>query len=186
MPSSGRIYPPDLLDRIEAREVGGWEGTAWRHMFGDFPPTRVNVRGARWNPPTVGAIYASLSRETALAEADYYIAMQPLRPSVERRVYELHVAIERVVDLTDRADLAALGVNEEAVGSNDMAPCRLVGEMVSWLGYGGMLVPSARATGSNLVIYEGNLGESFGFDEVSCTVIPEPEASGSQYLGEGD
>jgi RES domain-containing protein len=176
MPSPGEIYPPDLLDRIESRTVAGeWEGTVWRHMFADHPPSVVNVRGARWNPPTVGAIYTSLSRETALAEADYMIAMQPLRPRAERKLYELQVTIERVVDLTDPTDLEALGVSEEALGSIDMAPCRYVGEMVNWFGFGGLIVPSARHTGSNLVIYEGNLGERFSFEIVSCTLISAPD-----------
>jgi RES domain-containing protein len=46
-------------------------------MFGDYPPDAENILGARWNPPGVAAIYTSLTREGALAEAEHQIAIQP-------------------------------------------------------------------------------------------------------------
>jgi RES domain-containing protein len=53
-------------------------------MFGDYPPDAENTRGARWNPPGVAAIYTSLARDGALAEAEYQIAVQPIRPRARR------------------------------------------------------------------------------------------------------
>jgi RES domain. len=44
---------------------------------------------ARWNPAGVAAIYASLTREGALAEAEHQIAIQPIRPRARRSLYPL-------------------------------------------------------------------------------------------------
>ncbi|MGO9320726.1 MAG: RES domain-containing protein [Solirubrobacteraceae bacterium] len=75
------VYPPELLDRLQAIAPGSWAGQAFRHMFGDYPPDAENTRGARWNPPSVAAIYTSLAREGALAEAEHQIAVQPVADS---------------------------------------------------------------------------------------------------------
>lgn len=81
------IYPPDLLDVIEGFTAGPFDGEVYRHMFNDYSPSRVNVYGARWNPPEVAALYTSLQRETCLAEAEHAIAIQPLRPRAKRMLY---------------------------------------------------------------------------------------------------
>jgi len=47
-------------------------------MFGDYPPDAENTRGAHWNLPGVAAIYTSLARKGALAEAEHHIAVQPV------------------------------------------------------------------------------------------------------------
>lgn len=62
------IYDRELLDKLDKLRADQWQGEAFRHMFGDYPPERENQRGARWNPAETPAIYTSLTREVALAE----------------------------------------------------------------------------------------------------------------------
>jgi len=148
------IYPPEMLDILQAAGVSGWTGTVYRHMFGSHPPARRNTAGARWNTPEIEAIYTSCERETALAEAEYYIALQPLRPTARRTLYKIRISLEKVMDLTDSELLFRLGVTERVLASDDQSPCRLIGSAVSWLGHDGLLVPSARRIGgTNLVVY---------------------------------
>jgi RES domain-containing protein len=78
------VYPPELLDRLQAITPTPWSGQAFRHMFGDYPPDAENTRGARWNPQGVAAIYTSLTRDGALAEAEHQIAVQPIPPRARR------------------------------------------------------------------------------------------------------
>jgi len=85
------IYPPEMLDILQSAAVFSWEGTVYRHMFASQPPTRANTGGARWNEQNLAAIYTSLERETALAEAEYYISLQPLRPRARRTLFTIHV-----------------------------------------------------------------------------------------------
>ncbi len=95
------IYPPEMLDILQSAVMSAFEGVVYRHMFADYPPSLSNTAGARWNPPLVPAIYTSRERETSLAEAEYAIATQPLRPKAKRTLYTLRVALKNVVDLTD-------------------------------------------------------------------------------------
>ena len=162
-----------LLDRLRAIEAQAWTGVAYRHMFADYSPERENIGGARWNPSGVAAIYASLSAEGALAEAEYQIAMQPVRPRARRTLYELHVTLASVLDLSDRALLAELGVGAEQLGSLDLDPCQSVGGAAEWLKHDGILVPSARAKATNLVILAANAPASPPFEIVSRQEVSE-------------
>lgn len=65
------VYPPLLLDRLQAAAANPWQGRAFRHMFADYPPDAENTRGARWNPAEVAAIYTSLTRDGVIAEAEH-------------------------------------------------------------------------------------------------------------------
>ena len=149
------IYRPELLDVLQAALRADWEGEVYRHMFGDYPPTRPNIGGARWNPPGLEAIYSSCERETALAEARYYIALQPVRPKVSRVLYTLQVTVSGVVDLTAADLLAAAGITDSILRGSDFERLQHIGSAVRWLGHHGLLVPSVRwQGGTNLVILE--------------------------------
>lgn len=148
-------YDPALLDALEALAATDWQGSVWRHMFNDYTPERVNTGGARWNPPGVGAIYTAQSRELAIAEGQHAIDSQPRRTYAKRVLYEIRVSVSKLVDLTSPGTLASVGLTLDDVRSDDHAACQRVGGAVAWLERGGLLVPSARASGSNLVILVG-------------------------------
>lgn len=148
------FYPPELLDAIES--LGTTElrdAVVFRHMLADIPPERINTRGARWNPPDVGAIYTSFSRDAALAEASYYLSLQnpPLR--VRRTIYRIRVTLHRVTEIRELAMLGRFGVR---LDEPEVLACQRVGGAVAKLGRDGLIVPSARHPGGlNLVIYPG-------------------------------
>ncbi|MCA0307721.1 MAG: RES family NAD+ phosphorylase [Actinobacteria bacterium] len=141
-----------LIEALEHLPATPFAGTVWRHMFNDIPPDRVNTRGARWNPPGVAAIYASLERDTCIAEGQHAIDIQPLRPVAKRVVYECHLEADDVVDLTGNGILDRLGLSDPDVEDDDFTACQAIGEAAAWLGLGGVIVPSARAAGGNIVI----------------------------------
>ncbi len=148
------VYDPELLDQLEALGTTTFDDVVWRHMFNEYDPARSNTRGARWNPPGVAAIYASLERETAIAEAEHAIASQPLRPRFSRQLYRVRVTLEAVADLTGAGILTDLGVDIQELTSPEHGPCRTIGGAAHWLGCDGMLVPSARSPhGTNLVVF---------------------------------
>lgn len=133
-------------------------------MFDPFPPERVNIRGARWNPPETPAIYTSLERTTALAEADYYIDLQPLRPRATRTIYTLSIALQSVLTLTDWSLLHAFGITEQTFSSQEYSATQIVGGAAEWLKHDGILVPSARAFGTNLVIFPNQQVATYRFE----------------------
>jgi RES domain-containing protein len=148
-------YDPDLLDALESLPITTWHGHAWRHMFNDYPPDRVNTSGARWNPPGVGAIYIAFNRSTALAEGQHAIDIQPRRTYARRVLYKVELTVDNLVDLTDVDTLDAVGLTLADIASDDMTACQRVGGAAAWLGRGGLKVPSARDAGQNLVVLIG-------------------------------
>jgi len=148
------IYPPELLDLLQDLTSTSWAGEVFRHMFADYPPERRNTRGARWNPPQTAAIYCSLERETALAEAEHQLNLQPIRPRAKRTLYKIRIRLDSVLDLRSPSLLVRLGVTSDRLGDVDFSACQRVGGAVAWLGHDGLLVPSARLSGgSNMVLY---------------------------------
>ncbi|HUH67872.1 MAG TPA: RES family NAD+ phosphorylase [Mycobacterium sp.] len=165
------IHDPVLLDQIERLGTQRFEGHVWRHMFNDHPPELSNTRGARWNPPGVAAIYTSLAPATALAEARHAIDIQPVRPKPRRRVlYELLITLDSAVDLTTER-YKEVGLTELDLGADDFSPCQRVGGAVAWLGYDGIIVPSARANGGNVVILVDSVAPDALFQRVGETEI---------------
>lgn len=163
-----------LLKVLEGLEATRWEGFVWRHMFADNPSTRINDKGARWNPPGVPAIYCSLDRTTARAEGDYAISVQPLRPTAKRTIYKLRVSLNRVLDLSSPPILRELGLREDELSSANHTPCRRIGGAVEWLEHDGMIVPSVRSSGRNLVIFSRHQGAAEDFEIVGAEVIKAP------------
>ena len=158
------VYPPLLLDRLQAAAASPWQGRAFRHMFADYPPDAENTRGARWNPAEVAAVYTSLTRDGVIAEANHQIALQPLPPRVKRTVYEIDIALTSVVDLTGSEALVSLDLASDDIAGDDMTACQQIGGAAAWLGRDGVLVPSARSDAVNLVIFAANREPDTRFD----------------------
>lgn len=168
------IHDPALLDLLEAQPTSAWHGHVWRHMFNDYPPDRINTSGARWNPPGVGAIYTALSRATALAEGQHAIDSQPRRTLAKRVLYEVQVDVRSLIDLTDPQLLTQLGVTAAELVSDNFAACQRVGGACSWLGMDGLLVPSARSVGDNLVLLIGDGALSEDLEVLRREIVPAP------------
>jgi RES domain-containing protein len=165
------IHDRTLLEELEKLSAAPWEGLVFRHMFGEAPPDRENRRGARWNPPEVPAIYTSIHRDVALAEAEYQIRNQPIRPWARRVLYHINVRLSSVLDLTDKQSLLRVGITDDKLLSLDHSSCQLVGGAVNWLGHDGLLVLSARAQGLNLIIYPNQQTPGYEFRQVDMEEI---------------
>ncbi len=159
----------ELLARLTPKE---WEGEVFRHMFASYPPERENTSGARWNLPEVPAIYTSLEKDVVLAEAEHQIAMQPIRPKAKRTVYKIAVRLSSVLNISDPGTLDLLSIDANALKGPDLRACQMVGSCVERLGHDGLIVPSARANGLNLVIYPNKQVEGvYRFDVLEKEVI---------------
>lgn len=140
-------------------------------MLNNYPPTRPNTRGARWNPPDVQAIYTSCDRETALAEAEYRLSLEPVQLRVRRVMYTLKIQLKSVLDITDNDILKKLGINSERLAEPNFTSFQQIGGATNWLGHDGLLVPSARAKGINLVIYPLQQDPDLALEEIQKEVI---------------
>jgi len=168
------VFAPDLLDAIERAPVRRLETVVWRHTFGSNPPEQANTGGARWNPPGVDALYASLERRVAIAEGDYRLSLEPLRPSVRRSLHQVSLRLESVIDLSTPETLASVGLAEQDIADLPIGRSQEVGGAVEWLQHDGLLVPSARANGLNIVVFPTQMQSSGRFEVITTEIIFEP------------
>ena len=143
-------------------------------MLNDYPPDRENTQGARWNPPDTAAIYTCLQPEVCIAEVEYGLARQsrPVKSDLRKTLYQIEVELSLVLDLGPAlSQLASIGIGLEQLFADDMKMSQEVARLVTWFGSDGLLVPSARRQGNNLVIYPGRAGESYRFEVIDHNVL---------------
>jgi RES domain-containing protein len=141
---SGQLYR--ALNPVYAREPMSGRG--------------AELYGGRFNPKGMPTLYASISVQTALREANQVGDLQPTTLVAYR------AEIEAVFDARNAAGLAAIGLNEAALAdptwrdqmrdAGEAPTQRFARELVAQ-GYNGLLVPSfAKGAGSgdlNLVLW---------------------------------
>ena len=163
-----RPFDPDFLDALETLVIP-WQGSAWRQVFEGTDAFRENTRGGRWNPAGLAALYASLTPEGAAAEIDNLAALQTIPIRRARVTYEIGVSLVRVADLRDFSALAAFDVGADTMFGDDWTGPQRVASAVAWLDCRGLLVPSARHSSSNLVIFPNNLAAGDDIREIART-----------------
>jgi RES domain-containing protein len=136
--------------------------------------------GGRWNPVGVATVYASLTPETAMAEAlahhRYYGI--PIHAALPRTFVSIEVRLSVVLDLCDGEIRQRFGFSRarmlthdwrEAAAKGQASETQACGGAVASLGWEGMIVPSAADTpGRNLVIFSENLRESSGLTVINA------------------
>lgn len=152
---------PRIAEALARQPETQYDGDVWKHTLPKQPPEAANTRGARWNPPGVPAVYVALSRDTAIAEGQHLVRLQPVEVRGTRHIHRGHIVLRRVLDLRDPARLSPLGLSATDMRSNDQTACQRVGGTAEWLGIEGLIVPSARHDGANLVIFERRVAGDF-------------------------
>ncbi len=143
-----------LLDALEAHQGVAFEGDVWRIVREERDPLQGYPAGARWDPGTFDVIYTSLAREGALEEIHFHLTRQPVFPSKIRSVlHRIAVRTKRTLRLADLAAIEALGVSRETYAELSYARSQEIGDAAAFLGFDGILMPSARWPCQNLVIF---------------------------------
>jgi RES domain-containing protein len=147
-----------LLDALDSCPREEFQGSAWRIVRDGRDPLLGNPTGARWDPGTFDVLYAALAREGALAEIHFHLSRQPVFPSKVRfHLHELSVRAEGLLHLPDISALERLGVEREKLSELLYARTQEIGDAAQFLGFAGMIVPSARWSGRNLVLFTERL-----------------------------
>jgi RES domain-containing protein len=154
---------PELAERVDGLGASEFDGPAYRHVSAGTKPrsgTGARIHGGRWNPPdSFATLYLGLSRGTVIAEwrraaSREGLALEDFLPRV---LFEFHVTVSGVVDLRREEAQAAVSLSRADLTGVDQHPCQRVGEAVHYLGYEGLLAPSATREGEILVLYPENL-----------------------------
>lgn len=144
----------DLLDALDAQPGVAFEGDVWRIVReGRDVLEGASARG-RWDPGHFDVLYTSLAREGALAEVYFHLSRQPVFPSkLVSILHRIRVRTHRTLKLADMAALAALGIIPERYGDLDYGRSQEIADAAFFLGFDGLLAPSARWSGQNLVLF---------------------------------
>lgn len=145
---------PDLLDALDAHEGASFEGEVWRIVREEREPLQGHPSLARSDPGTFDVLYTSLEREGALEEIHFHLSRQPVFPSKIRSVlHRILVRTQRTLRIADLAALEGLGVSPETYGSLSFERTQEIGDAAAFLGFDGILAPSARWPCQNLVLF---------------------------------
>lgn len=148
-----------LLDLIDGHQGVPFEGDVWRIVREERDVLQGYPAGARWDPGTFDVLYTSLAREGALAEIHFHLSRQPVFPSKLRSVlHRLSVRTTRTLKIADLEALEGLGVSRETWPSLTYGRCQEIGDAAQFLGFDGILAPSARWPCQNLVLFLDRLG----------------------------
>lgn len=108
-------------------------------------------------PGETSVLYTSLAHDGALAEIAFHWGMLTPLPDKPVALHRLRVTAQQTLRLID-ADLAQLGADPALLPSLNYQRTQEIGAVVAWLGCDGLIVPSARWTCENLVLFTDNHG----------------------------
>ena len=156
--SNRRARDHELLDLIDAHEGVSFQGDIWRIVRQERDVLQGYPAGARWDPGTFDVLYTSLAREGALAEIHFHLSRQPVFPSKLRSVlHRLTVKTRRTLRIADLTALESLGISSATYQSLAYDRCQQIGDAAQFLGFDGILAPSARWPCQNLVLFVDRL-----------------------------
>lgn len=147
-----------LLDALTALSDGPFEGYLWRVVHGNRSPIDGSKGAGRWNVRESEVLYCALEEDGALSEIHFHISRgQSVFPSrLQSFVHKLEVSFERVLNLSDTSLLESLGVDLSRYHELLYSETQKIGEATSFLGYEAMIVPNARHSSNNLVVFPAN------------------------------
>lgn len=156
--SDRRARDLELLDLIDGHDGIPFAGDVWRIVREERDALQGYPAGARWDPGTFDVLYTALAREGALAEIHFHLSRQPVFPSKLRSVlHRLTVRTTRTLKIADLEALEGLGVSRETYQSLTYDRCQEIGDAAQFLGFDGILAPSARWPCQNLVLFVDRL-----------------------------
>ena len=155
----------DLVQRVDDLGSTAWSGTTYRYTTPKRDPlsgTGARLFGGRWNPRgAFAAIYLARSVAACLAELERSAELTSIPVSdalrAGRTLHTLQVRDVAVLDLTSEDNQSAIGLGVDDIADDDWTACQAVGQAADFLGYQGVLAPSATGTGLVLAAFEARL-----------------------------
>jgi RES domain-containing protein len=155
MSSWRRGHDDRLLDDLGKLEGSVFEGSVWRVVREGRSAIDGSRGGGRWNPTRLSVLYTALEADGAVAEMHFHINRgQSVFPSRMRHVlHELRVTTEETLRFADLAALGRLGVEERRYGEMLYDRTQEIADAAAFLGFDGIIAPSARFDGNILVLF---------------------------------
>lgn len=148
-----------LLDALDKHSPTPFDGKVWRVVRDGRDAAQGYASTARWSPGTFEVLYTSMEKSGAIAEVHFRLASQPVFPSkVIYQAAQLQVSAQKTIQLLDTELFGALNVDKSSFAKFDYLRTQEIGDAAQFLGFDGLIVPSARAPTRNLVLFTEALG----------------------------
>ncbi len=152
----GPLRPRELalLDALDACPREALNHSFWRVCRDGRDPLQAAPSRSRWCDGSFDILYASFERDGAVAEVHALLSSQPVFPSqVSWFVHRLAVRTDRTLRLADLDLLASLGIDVARYRERDYMRTQPVAEAAYFLGFDGIIAPSARWDCLNLALF---------------------------------
>ncbi len=172
------VREQELLDSLELLQQKPFTGTVWRSVRQGYRADRCSRSGGRWDDRSFDVLYTSLTRSGAIEERRFHLYRgQPIPPSkVHYELFTLKIQLQRALVFETLADLQQVGLKTEHYGTAFYAErnveyprSQAIAEAAYFLGADGILVPSARDSSLNVVVF---------CEQETPPEIGEPQAEG--------
>jgi hypothetical protein len=164
----------ELLDALDALDRVQFEGRVWRAAREGRDPLQGHPSAGRWDPGTFDVLYTSMEAEGAVAEIHFHLSRQPVFPSMIRYgLHEIAVRTTKTLYFADLSALAPLGVEGARYREILYGRTQAIGDAADFLGFDGLIAPSARWPCRNLVIFTDRLGPP-GLEVLSSFALDWP------------
>ena len=163
-----------LLDALDAHVGVSFEGDVWRIVRQERDVLQGYPSKARWDPGTFDVLYSAMTREGALEEIHFHLSRQPVFPSkIQSVLHQISVQTRRTLKLADLSAVAALGVTPGFFSNLDYRRTQEIADAADFLGFDGIIAPSARWPCLNLVLFMDKFGPG-DFSIVSSEPVDWP------------
>lgn len=162
----------EILDALEALPREAFNGDVWRIVREGREPLQSYPSGARWDPPgAFDVLYTALDSDGAYAEIFFHLNRAPVFPS--RTVYYLYtirIQTRHTLRLADMSALAGLKVDTARYSVLEYSQTQAISDAAHFLGFDGLIVPSARWESLNLILFMDQLDPN----DALAVSAPEP------------
>ena len=171
-----------LLDIVDALSRKPFEQSVWRVAREGRDPVQGSSSASRWCNGTFDVLYTSLERDGAIAEVHSLLSAQPVFPSIPSWfAHSLSVSIDKSVVFANLAELTRFGVEISRYRERDYRRTQEIADAAFFLGFDGMLVPSARWSCLNAVVFTDRVTpEKVFIDQSEATSIKWSERKKSR------
>lgn len=148
----------DLLDTIDAFPRLPLSAELWHIALEGRDPALGRASLSRWCDGTFDVLYTAFDRDGAIAEIHALLSLQPVFPSRTRWfAHKLRISAAQTLKLADLPTLARFGVDTTRYADRDYSRTQPIANAAFFLGFEGLIAPSARWQGLNLVAFTQRL-----------------------------
>lgn len=158
MPSSRRARDLGLLDALDALERISVDDVVWRAVRSGRDPLLGHPSAGRWDTGLFDVLYTAFEPDGAVSEIHFQLSRQPVFPSkIEFTLNEIKVRTRSTLKFADLRQLESLGVDVSKYTSVLYERTQEIGDAAAFLGFDGIISPSARWQCLNLVIFSDRI-----------------------------